>query len=218
MYIRARNKISILFLAAILLAGIAALPAHSATLDPIKLTQDLNTLVLQGDDLVAAMNKITLTPLTMSTLLASLESSSATYLANVGTVYKAVANAVGTSTFSVTNEMLVPLQALATITASLGTGLQTLSQGTVLLAATTSFTTLQSSMAAMLRLSDDIGMMADRILEMADKILIMADNIGLMADRILATQIIQSDNLQVVVDAVLQSQQNAIMLIAMFKL
>ena len=218
MYIRARNKISILFLAAILLAGIAALPAHSATLDPIKLTQDLNTLVLQGNDLVAAINKITLTPLTMSTLLASLESSSATYLANVGAVYKTVAAAVGTSTFSVTNEMLVPLQALATITASLGTGLQTLSQGTVLLAATTSFTTLQSSMAAMLRLSDDIGMMADRILEMADKILIMADNIGLMADRILATQIIQSDNLQVVVDAVLQSQQNAIMLIAMFKL
>lgn len=218
MYTRARNRISILFLAATLLVGIAVLPAHSATLDPIKLTQDLNTLVLQGNDLVAAMNKITLTPLTMSTLLASLESSSATYLANVGTVYKAVANAVGTSTFSVTNEMLVPLQALATITASLGEGLQALSQSTVLLAATTSFTTLQSSMAAMLRLSDDIGMMADRILEMADKILIMADNIGLMADRILATQIIQSDNLQVVVDAVLQSQQNAIMLIAMFKL
>ncbi len=31
----------------------------------------------------------------------------------------------------------------------------------------------------MLRLSDDIGTMADRILEMADRILTMADNIGL---------------------------------------
>ena len=67
MYTRARNRISILFLAATLLAGIAALPAHSATLDPIKLTQDLNTLVLQGDDLVATMTKISLTPVTMST-------------------------------------------------------------------------------------------------------------------------------------------------------
>ena len=114
--------------------------------------------------------------------------------------------------------MLVPLQTLATITASLGSGLLTLSMSTVTLASSTGLTTLDSSMTAMLRLSDDIGTMADRILEMADKILIMADNIGLMADRILATQVIQSDNLKVVVDAALQSQQNTILLIAVFKL
>ena len=215
---RTLKRSSIIFFAAILLTGLAAVPAQSATLDPAKLTQDLNSLVLQGDDLVATMTKITLTPITMSTQLTTLETSAAAYLANVGTVYKTVANAVGTSTFSVTNEMLVPLQTLATITASLGSGLLTLSQSTVTLAASTSFATLQSSMTAMLRLSDDIGMMADRILEMADKILIMADNIGLMADRILATQVIQSDNLKVVVDAVLQSQQNTILLIAMFNL
>ncbi len=218
MYKRTLERISIVFFAAILLTGLAAVPVQSAMLDPVKLTQDLNTLVLQGNDLVAAMNKITLTPATMSTQLTTLETSAAAYLSNVGTVYKTVAAAVGTSTFSVTNEMLVPLQTLATITASLGSGLLTLSQSTVTLAASTSLTTLQSSMAAMLRLSDDIGMMADRILEMADKILIMADDIGLMADRILATQVIQSDNLKVVVDAVLQSQQNTILLIATFKI
>jgi hypothetical protein len=207
-----------MFFAAILFTGLAAVPAQSAVLDTVKLTQDLNSLVLQGNDLVAAMSKITLTSSTMSTQLTTIETSAAAYLKNVGTVYQTVANAVGTSTFSVTNEMLVPLQTLATITASLGSGLLTLSQSTVTLAAGTSLTTLQSSMAAMLRLSDDIGMMADRILEMADKILIMADNIGLMADRIIATQVIQSDNLKVVVDAVLQSQQNTILLIALFKL
>jgi hypothetical protein len=215
---RTLERISVIFFAVILITGLAAVPAQSATLDPVKLTQDLNTLVLQGDDLVAAMSKITLTPLTMSTQLSTIETSAAAYLKNVGTVYQTVANAVETSTFSVTNEMLVPLQTLATITASLGSGFLVLSQSTVTLASSTSLTTLQSSMAAMLRLSDDIGMMADRILEMADKILIMADNIGLMADRILATQVIQSDNLKVVVDAVLQSQQNSILLIAMFKL
>lgn len=215
---RTRDKICIMFFAAILFTGLAAVPAQSAVLDTVKLTQDLNSLVLQGNDLVAAMSKITLTSSTMSTQLTTIETSAAAYLKNVGTVYQTVANAVGTSTFSVTNEMLVPLQTLATITASLGSGLLTLSQSTVTLAAGTSLTTLQSSMAAMLRLSDDIGMMADRILEMADKILIMADNIGLMADRIIATQVIQSDNLKVVVDAVLQSQQNTILLIALFKL
>lgn len=211
------KRISAVFLAALLLTGFAV-PAQAATLDTVKLTQDLNSLVLQGDDLVAAMTKITLSPLTMSTQLTTLETSAAAYLKNVGTVYQTVANALGTSVFSVTNEMLVPLQTLATITASLGSGLLALSQSTVTLAASTSFSTLQSSMTAMLRLSDDIGMMADRILEMADKILIMADNIGLMADRILATQVIQSDNLSVVVDAVLQSQENTILLIATFRL
>jgi hypothetical protein len=218
MYKRTLERISIIFFAAILITGLAAVPAHSAVLDPVKLTQDLNTLVLQGNDLVASMSKITLTSSTMSTQLTTLETSAAAYLKNVGTVYQTVAAAVGTSTFSVTNEMLVPLQTLATITASLGSGLLTLSQSTVTLASGTSLTTLQSSMAAMLRLSDDIGMMADRILEMADKILIMANNIGLMADRIIATQVIQSDNLKVVVDAVLQSQQNTILLIATFSL
>lgn len=211
------KRISAVFLAALLLTGFAV-PAQAATLDTVKLTQDLNSLVLQGDDLVAAMTKITLSPLTMSTQLTTLETSAAAYLKNVGTVYQTVANALGTSVFSVTNEMLVPLQTLATITASLGSGLLALSQSTVTLSASTSFSTLQSSMTAMLRLSDDIGMMADRILEMADKILIMADNIGLMADRILATQVIQSDNLSVVVDAVLQSQENTILLIATFRL
>ena len=212
------ERISIIFFAVILITGFAAVPAHSATLDPVKLTQDLNTLVLQGNDLVAAMNKIVLSPLTMSTQLTTLETSAAAYLKNVGSVYQAVAAAVGTSTFSVTNEMLVPLQTLATITASLGSGLLTLSISTVTLAPSTGLTTLDSSMTAMLRLSDDIGTMADRIVEMADKILIMADNIGLMADRILATQVIQSDNLKVVVDAALQSQQNTILLIAAFNL
>ena len=47
----------------------------------------------------------------------------------------------------------------------------------------------------MLRLSDDIGIMANRILEMADKILEMADKIGEMSDRIVETQKIQSENL-----------------------
>ena len=49
--------------------------------------------------------------------------------------------------------------------------------------------TLDAMLKTTLRLSDDIGVMADRILDMADKI-------GVMADRILETQRIQSKNLE----------------------
>ena len=47
---------------------------------------------------------------------------------------------------------------------------------------------------AMLRLSDDIGSMADKIGDMSDRILVMADNIGDMSDKIVETQRIQSKN------------------------
>ena len=61
---------------------------------------------------------------------------------------------------------------------------------------------------AMLRLSDDIGVMADRILEMADKILVMADDIGDMADRILETQRIQSENVELTQTNIRKTQDN----------
>lgn len=55
-------------------------------------------------------------------------------------------------------------------------------------------------MQLMSKLSDDIGLMADRILvmadkigEMADRILVMADKIGEMADRIVATEQLMAD-------------------------
>ena len=61
--------------------------------------------------------------------------------------------------------------------------------------------TLDKMLKTTLRLSDDIGVMADRILDMADKI-------GVMADRILKTQRIQSRNL----DATMKLTQMAIQL------
>jgi len=45
----------------------------------------------------------------------------------------------------------------------------------------------------------------------------MADNIGIMADRILETQRIQSENLKLVVDAIMQTQQNCLTLIELLK-
>lgn len=51
---------------------------------------------------------------------------------------------------------------------------------------------------------------------MADKILFMADNIGVMADRILATQIIQNNNLQTITEASLTTQENILILFCLY--
>ena len=197
--------------------GLAAGPAQAA-LNPTNFVEDLNQLVLDGNNLVASMESVTLTSLTMATQLTSLENSVQTYLNSVGDLYKTVSASTDNTTMSLTNEMLVPLQTLGTITASLTQSLMALSGQMVVLAPATTLTTLDASLSSMLRLSDDIGVMADRILEMSDQILIMADNIGIMADRILATQVIQSDNLVVLVDASLATQKNLLLLFSMFQL
>lgn len=189
--------------------------AHAA-LNPANFVEDLNQLVLDGNTLLASMENVSLSSLTMATQLASLENSTQLYLESVGDVYKSVSTSTDNTTMSLTNEMLVPLQTLSTITASLTQSLVGLAGQMAVLSSITSLTTLGSSLDSMLRLSDDIGVMADRILEMSDQILIMADNIGIMADRILATQIIQGDNLQVMVDASLETQKNILLLFSMF--
>lgn len=70
----------------------------------------------------------------------------------------------------------------------------------------------RAGLSAMLRLSDDIGTMANRILEMADRILLMADNIGDMADRILITQQLQNNNIALTQAAILTTMNNMVAL------
>lgn len=70
----------------------------------------------------------------------------------------------------------------------------------------------RSGLSAMLRLSGDIGTMADRILEMANRILQMADNIGAMADKIVYTVTLQSANMAFIQSAMLTTQENMVQL------
>ncbi len=209
------GSLMLALLFALILLGGSADKAHAA-LNPANFTDDLNQLVVDGNLLLASMESVTLKSLTMTSQLATLEDSTQLYLDNVGAVYRTVSASTDNTTMSLTNEMLVPLQTLSTITASLTQSLTGLAGQIAVLSSFTSLSTLESSLTSMLRLSDDIGVMADRILEMSDQILIMADNIGIMADRILATQIIQGDNLQVIVDASLATQKNILLLFSMF--
>ena len=207
-----------LFTALLLLGfSLATLPARAAC-DAASLTTSFNNLVTQGNSLVVTLKSITLSPSKMSSQLATIETAVLAYEKNVNTVYTSVATSVGTDRLSLSEDMLTTLATLSQINVVLATILMDNSQSIVALASTTYTTTLQSSLASMLRLSDDIGAMANRILEMADKILIMADNIGLMANRILETQRIQSVNLKLVVDAIMQTQTNIISVIVLYKL
>lgn len=194
--------------------GLVPNSARAAT-DITTFTSDVNALILQGNTLVTTVNTTALTGLTMSTSLASLAGSINSYLQSVQAVYDSLA---GSATMSLTNDSLLALQSLSGVVTSLGTGVLSLSSQVVSLAALTSLSALQSSLASMLQLSSDIGAMADRIGEMADRILLMADNIGTMADRILATQLIQSANLKLIVDAVLETQKNMLILFGAYNL
>ncbi|WP_456387179.1 hypothetical protein [Desulfolithobacter sp.] len=204
----------VLTLATFLFLLLSTQPVRAA-LDSAAFTAELNGLILQGNDLLVQVNNTTLNSLTMDIQLSDLETAVASYQANIAATYDSVVAAAGT-TLSLTSDMLVALQTLSTVSLSLANAFADLTVQIGGLSASTSLAILDSSLAAMLRLSDDIGLMADRILEMADKILVMADNIGLMADRIIATQIIQSDNLKLTLDATLTTQDNTIKLISLF--
>lgn len=199
-------------LAIIFMTGITNV--HAA-LDTTTLTGDIDSLILQGNDLLVSINATALTSLSMSSQLSTIETDVTSFQTQVSSVYDTVVAQSGTS-FSLSDDLLVAFQTLSTVSSSLANATLGLGLQITDLASTTSASTLDSSLTAMLRLADDIGLMADRILEMADKILIMADNIGLMADRIVATQIIQSNNLKLVIDATLQTQTNTIELIQLF--
>jgi len=204
-----RRLLTSLFL---ILSAVSMARAHA--LDSQTLTKELDTLILEGNDLVSAVTLTNLTAFKLDSQLAAVEASVDTYTAHVLTVYESVATATGTLTLD--SEVLLSLQTLATVSAALAQQVLVLSNEVTVLAPLTLLTTLETSLYSMLRLSDDIGTMANRILEMADKILVMADNIGLMADRILATQLIQNSNIELVVDATMQTQQNTLTLFSMF--
>ncbi len=214
MQTNARKFIGFLPAFFLILTGFTATSVHAA-LNPVTFNSDLDALITQGNDLVATTNGITLGASTMDSDLTQLEASVADYRAQVQATYDQLV-AANTAPFSIDSAMLTSLQTLSAVQAQLAQGVLDLSGQVITLGPVTSTATLESSFSTMLRLSDDIGVMADRILEMANNILIMADNIGIMADRILETQLIQSANLQTVVNAMLITQQNTITLIGMF--
>ena len=168
-------------------------------------TTELQGLVTDGQELNSRLSAFTFTEENACSELGLLNTSIKDYTASIQLVTTHIPNP-----FSISADDLTSLDTLSTIAVEMGRNAFRLSTGVQTNGSCYDRSNYESLMAAMLRLSDDIGTMADRILEMADRILVMGDNIGLMADRILVTQQLQNGNIRLTQDALLQTQKNVI--------
>ncbi len=190
---------AVFFVAAIL----ACAPARAVT-SP---AAPLRDLVTQGNSLDAELADLTLT--TASSCV-QLDSASVAIAAFASRIQEVTAGFNAPLTLDASS--LAALDSLSALALSMSVRTTALSLDVKSISGMMDMSNYQASLAAMLRLSQDIGVMADRILEMANKILVMADNIGAMADRILLTQQLQNTNVALTQASMLTTQQNMLVL------
>lgn len=196
--------ISLLFLSVFMNASYAAKPVSVSPL-----ASDLQGLLSEAQVVDSQLAGIALTDSNMCSELLNAHQSVNTFINSIEAV-----NASLSSPLTVDNDSMQALDDLSAIIVGMAANSTGLSMDLTSISATADVLAISNSLSAMLRLSSDIGTMADRILEMADKILVMADNIGEMADRIIITQQIQSDNLALTQASILATQQNSIALVS----
>lgn len=184
----------------------------SATLLQADLKTDLANINTSMLELNSSISTAELTSNTMCASLISLNKQAKDIVNEI-----AVVNDSFSTPMTLDDETLVLTENLFISVASLSNQSSLLSDEITLLQSNTDAFILSDAISAMLQLSSDIGEMADRIGEMADNILIMSDNIGLMADRILETQAIQSENLTVTQNTLLQTQTNTLALVSVME-
>jgi hypothetical protein len=195
-----KNKIkNVFFVALFIAAGLWLHPTDSQA----TLLDDLNGLVAQSQALDTQLKDITLTGDTVCGPLVAANQAARDLVNNITQIDQGLA-----APLQVDVDILTALNQLAALTPNLASENLRLSVDLQTLSQTGQAITIKDGIVAMLQLSDDIGTMADRIGEMADKILVMSDNIGLMADRIIATQEIQNENIQLTQQSILQTQTN----------
>ena len=185
----------------------------------------LSASLLQAD-LKTDLTNINTSMLELNSSISNVELNSTTMCASLISLNKQAKDIVNaivlvndsfSSPITLDNETLLLTENLFVSVASLSNQSSLLSDEITLLQPDTDAFILADAITAMLQLSGDIGEMADRIGEMADNILIMSDNIGLMADRILETQVIQSENLTVTQNTLLQTQTNTLALVSVIE-
>lgn len=186
--------------------------AFSASLLQADLKTDLTNINTSMLELNSSISTAELTSNTMCASLISLNKQAKDIVNAIVLVNDSFASPI-----TLDDETLLLTENLFVTIASLSNQSSLLSDEITLLQADTDAFILADAITAMLQLSSDIGEMADRIGEMADNILIMSDNIGLMADRILETQVIQSENLTVTQNTLLQTQTNTLALVSVIE-
>ncbi|MDD2274174.1 MAG: hypothetical protein PHP95_13765 [Desulfuromonadaceae bacterium] len=197
-----KNRLKIvLFMSACLI-----LQAGTARAD---LSQDVQGLVTQAQELDVQLKNITLNPNLLCGSMIAANLSAHNLVNSITQVNDTIAAPI-----QIDSVTLAAIDTLSSTIPSLASENLRLSLDLKQLVTVTKAITLKDGIVAMLQLSDDIGSMADRIGEMSDKILVMSDNIGLMADRIIVTQQLQSQNILLVQQGLLQSQTNALSLVS----
>lgn len=177
----------------------SALPAQAS------LSTDLQNLVAQGTTLRTSLTEISVAQGNTCTQLGGFNASLESYLTSVQTVYGQI-----TTPVTLTAADLTALDTLSGLAKGMAADSVRLSLELRNIEAVADLFEYRAALSAMLRLADDIGVMANRILEMADRILVMADNIGAMADRILLTQQLQNANVALTQASILTTQQNMV--------
>lgn len=174
----------------------------------------LDSLITDGNLLVAQMSLVALNPWNMAQALQDVKTNVNAYLVKVKAFHTILNSDSLQNTMTVNAESLNALVNLSLIMSSLGTVIDGYG---IAIEASKNFTreaTLLDAMNSMLILSADIGKMSNSILEMADQILVMSDNIGMQADQILLTQQLQNTNIMATQTAILAAQQLALGIIA----
>jgi len=167
------------------------------------LTDSLQGLVSQGGTLEGNLSAFGFAAGGNCSQLGTLNTSMEEYIASIEAV-----TAELTAPLSLTQDDLASLDDLSALAISMAAEATRLSTELNSIDDVADLVEYRAGLSAMLRLSEDIGTMADRILEMADRILLMADNIGTMADRIVYTVRLQSANLAFIESAMITTQQN----------
>lgn len=180
---------------------LTAIPSHAT------LSTDLQELVSRGHGLQEQLAAIQVGEGSTCTQLGTLNTSIEDYLARISSITASITSAV-----TLTSADTTSLDELSTLARTMAADSVRLSWELRNIEDLAQLFEYRAGLSAMLRLSDDIGKMADRILEMADRILVMANNIGSMADRILITQQLQSSNMAFTQASILTTQTNMIAL------
>jgi hypothetical protein len=189
--------------------GFAAKPVQDPEPTTSPLATDLQNLVTEGNALNSQLAGINLSADTLCSDLLQANRAVNAYIDSIVAV-----DASLSAPLTLDTDVLQALEDLSAVLVGLGSESVGLSTDLNALELTTDQITIAEGLAAMLSLSADIGVMADRIGEMADRILVMSDNIGLMADRILITQQIQNDNVALTLASILTTQQNLLVLVS----
>ena len=169
------------------------------------MTTDLQALVTDLGGINTQLAAISIDGSGSCSQLGSLNTSLEDYTASIGTL-----SAQLSAPLSLTAEDMSSLDELSNLSRSLAAEALRLSWELRDIEDVKDLIEYRDGLSAMLRLSDDIGSIANRILEMADRILAMADNIGTMADRILITQQLQNSNIALTQAALLTTQGNMV--------